>query len=242
MTRTLIPRQLTLLFTRQITPHQINPHPPQTRLTLRSLKRITTIALLPLAALTLPCHSNARALAGYEFPEIIPATAEHNEMRLNGAAIRTMYYLVDAYAGLLYIENPGHDPQALIAQNTSKRLVYHILVNRVSGRRIATAMYESLQLNLTEEEANAMDARLQRLVEMFDIRIVRGDVGYVEYVPERQVSRIVINSDIKGEIEGKDLFDALMRIWIGEHPVSAQFKRGVLGLEDTRTDLASEEN
>ena len=184
--------------------------------------------------------SHARSVAGFDFPDIIPASAEHEEMRLTGAAVRTMYYLVDAYVGLLYVGETSRDPRQLISQNTSKRLVYHILVSRVSGRRIATAMYESLQLNLTREEALAMDDRLQQLVTMFDSKMVRGDVGYVEYVPQTQASKVVINGETKGTIAGKDLFDALMRIWIGDHPVSARFKQEILGPDKASGQVATE--
>ena len=180
---------------------------------------LTLIALSPL--------SQARTVAGFDFEEVIPRTAEHGEMALNGAAIRTMYYLVDAYVGLLYTEAPGKNPEELITADVSKRVVYHILVDRVSGRRIATAMYDSMQLNLSEEEAAVLQDRLQLLVKMFDSKMERGDVGYVEYVPGLG-SRVVIRGEEKGVIPGKDLFDALMRIWIGEHPVTQSFKEGIL--------------
>jgi len=191
--------------------------------------------------LSAPSLTNARTVAGFEFPEVIPASSHNEEMLLNGAAVRTMYFLVDAYVGLLYVGNPGSEPQQLINQNTSKRLVYHILVNRVSGRRIATAMYESLQLNLSKEEVKAMDDRLQQLVTLFDAKMVRGEVGYVEYVPAEESSRVVINGEIKGTIPGKDLFDALMKIWISEHPVSARFKEEILQQKEESNNHASAE-
>ncbi|WP_430462094.1 chalcone isomerase family protein [Thalassolituus sp. LLYu03] len=196
---------------------------------------LIALALLPLAF----SAANARTIAGYTFPEVLPQTAEHNEARLNGAAVRTMYYLVDAYVGLMYVEQPGHDAEALIQDDGYKRVVYHILVDRVSGRRIATAMYDSMQLNLSEAEAAALNDRLQTLVKMFDSKMEKGDVGYVEYLPGIG-SRVVIRGEEKGIIPGKDLFDALMRIWIGEHPVTQAFKEGVLGLDDNALKVSAE--
>ena len=49
-------------------------------------------------------------------------------------------------------------------------------------------------------------------------------------VPSEQVSRIVINGIVRGSVPGKDLNDALLRIWVGEHPVSDRFKQQVLGV------------
>jgi len=189
------------------------------------MTRLLLLALLIVAPL-----SHARTIANFEFPEVLPRTTDHPELKLNGGAIRTMYYLVDAYVGLMYVENPSDDPDYLISQDTHKRVVYHILVNRVSGRRIATAMYESMRLNLNEQEATALAERLEMLVAMFDRKMERGDVGYVEYIPGKG-SKVVIKGEERGIIPGKDLFDALMKIWIGDQPVTQHFKEGILGLD-----------
>lgn len=197
------------------------------------MKPAILTALLALAPI-----ADARTIANFEFSEVIPETQSHPEMALNGAAIRTMYYLVDAYVGLMYVENPSDDPDYLITQDTHKRVVYHILVNRVSGRRIASAMYDAMQLNLSEQEAAALSDRLDQLVTMFDSKMERGDVGYVEYIPGKG-SKVVIKGEEKGIIPGKDLFDALMKIWIGEYPVTHKFKRGILGLDHSEEQITT---
>ncbi len=195
-------------------------------------------AIFLTALLALAPIADARTIANFEFSEVIPETQSHPEMALNGAAVRTMYYLVDAYVGLMYVENPSEDPDYLISQDTHKRVVYHILVNRVSGRRIASAMYDAMQLNLSEQEAAALSDRLDQLVTMFDSKMERGDVGYVEYIPGKG-SKVVIKGEEKGIIPGKDLFDALMKIWIGEYPVTHKFKRGILGLDHPEEQITT---
>ncbi|MEH6451373.1 MAG: chalcone isomerase family protein, partial [Oleispira sp.] len=120
---------------------------------------------------------------------------------------------------------------ALIEADEYKRMVFQIVLKRISGRRIAKAMYDALQLNVTPEEAIHLEKRLQLLVTMFDSRLKKGQESYVEWVPA-EGTRIVINGSEKGIIPGKDLYDAIMRIWIGENPVGTTFKRQVLGLEE----------
>ena len=184
-----------------------------------------------LLLLMLPLSSSALTIDGYEIPQIIPATSDHAELKLNGAAMRILYGVVDTYIGKLYVENPTTDADALIASEEYKRMVYKIVLKRVSGRRIAKAMYDALQLNVSQEEAIRLEKRLQLLVTMFDSSLKKGEESYLEWVPS-QGSRIVLNEVVKGIIPGKDFYDAILRIWIGDNPVGSTFKRQVLGLEE----------
>lgn len=180
-----------------------------------------------LATSLLALTSQARTIAGTDFSEILPPAAEQPQLHLNGASIRSYYYLVDTYIGLLYMENPANSAEAIINDEGYKRIMYHILVHRVSGRRIAKAMYDALQLNVSREEAIQLEDRLDQLVKMFDAKMKRGDEGYVDYVPGVG-SRIVIKNEVKGILPGKDLYDALLKIWVGENPVSRRFKQEIL--------------
>ena len=181
--------------------------------------------------LILPLSSSALMIDGYEIPQIIPATSDHAELRLNGASMRILYGVVDTYIGKLYVENPTTDPDALIAADEYKRMVYKVVLKRVSGRRIAKAMYDALQLNVTQDEAIQLEERLDQLVTMFDSSLKKGEESYLEWVPS-EGSRIVLNGTVKGVIPGKDFYDAILKIWIGDNPVGGTFKRQVLGLEE----------
>ncbi|NRA24047.1 MAG: chalcone isomerase family protein [Oleispira sp.] len=178
-----------------------------------------------------PLSVHALTIGGYEVPQVIPASSQHAELKLNGASMRILYGVVDTYVGKLYVENPVTDAAALIAADEYKRMVFQVVLKRVSGRRMATAMYEALQLNTTREEAKRLETRVQQIVKMFDTRFTKGENGYIEWVPG-QGSRVVVRGEVKGVIPGKDLYDAILRIWIGDNPVGASFKRQVLGLEE----------
>jgi hypothetical protein len=184
-----------------------------------------------LLLLMLPLSSSALTIDGYEIPQIIPATSDHAELKLNGAAMRILYGVVDTYIGKLYVEHPITDADQLIQADEYKRMVFQVVMKRISGRRIAKAMYDALQLNVSREEGRLLEDRLQLLVTMFDSSLKRGEESYLEWVPS-QGSRIVLNGVVKGIIPGKDFYDAILRIWIGENPVGSTFKRQVLGLEE----------
>lgn len=178
-----------------------------------------------------PLTTSALTIDGYDIPAVIPATSQHAELKLNGASMRILYGVVDTYIGKLYMENPVTDPEALIEADEYKRMVFQVVMKRISGRRMAKAMYDALQLSLSHEEAASMEERLQLLVQLFDSSIKKGEEGYIEWVPGVG-SRIVIKNDVKGIIPGKDLNDAILNIWVGDNPVGATFKRQVLGLEE----------
>jgi hypothetical protein len=139
--------------------------------------------------------------------------------------------VVDTYNGKLYMENPVTDGEALVAADEYKRMVFQVVMKRISGRRMAKAMYDALQLDLSQEEAANLEERLQLMVELFDGSLKKGEEGYIEWVPGIG-SRIVIKGDVKGIIPGKDLNDAILNIWVGDNPVGTTFKRQVLGLEE----------
>lgn len=181
----------------------------------------------------LPISASAITIDNHEVPDVIPATSRHAELHLNGASLRTFYNVVDIYIGKLYVENPTTDDQALIQANEYKRMVFRIAMKRISGRRIAKAMYDALQLNLTAENSAKLEERLQLLVELFDSNLSKGEEGYIEWVPG-EGNRIVIKDDVKGVIPGKDLNDAILSIWVGDTPVSGRLKREILGLEEHR--------
>jgi hypothetical protein len=188
-------------------------------------------ALMFFFSLVLSLPATALTIGGYEIPQVIPATSQHAELKLNGASMRIYYGVVDTYIGKLYVENPVSDEKALIEADEFKRMVFQVAMKRISGRRMAKAMYDALQLDLTEAEAVKLEERLQLMVEMFDSSLKKGEEGYIEWVPGKG-SRIVIKGDVKGIIPGKDLNDAILKIWVGENPVGASFKRQVLGLEE----------
>lgn len=191
--------------------------------------RRSIVPLILLLLFSLP--SSALTIDGYDIPQVIPATSEHAELKLNGASMRILYGVVDTYIGKLYVENPVTDADQLIAANEYKRMVFQVVMKRISGRRIAKAMYDALQMNLTQEEAVALETRLQLLVSMFDSSLKRGQESYIEWVPE-EGARIVLAGEVKGMIPGKDFYDAILKIWIGENPVGSTFKKQVLGLEE----------
>lgn len=179
---------------------------------------------LPLWAIT---------IENVDVPEVVPATADSPEMILRGASVRRVYGFVEVYVGALYLTNNAFDDKEIIRLDDPRRMVFYVTSERVSARRFTNAIQEGLAINISKDEMAAMSERVNQLVSLFDHKFVAGTVGYIEWVPDLQESRIVIDNSVRGTVPGKDLNDALLKIWIGDHPVSERFKEEVLGHRDS---------
>ncbi len=195
------------------------------------MKKLFTPLLTLVISAVLSVYSHARTLEGIDFPEVTAADYYYPQLTLNGAATRTYYYVVDMYVGLLYLQNPSTEPTDIFADESYKRMVFHTLLSRASGRRIGKALYESLKLS--PEEAAALGAPIEDVIDMFDVEMNKGDETFIEYVPG-EGTRIVVKGELRGEIDSKDLFNAFLGIWIGEEPFSEEFKAGILGTSNDR--------
>lgn len=167
---------------------------------------------------------------GQEFPTELKATQDSPHLYLQGASVRKVYGMVNTYVGLLYVSDKNIEAEKIASSNISRRMEFHLLSNRVTSRRFVNVIEEGLALNTTREEMERIEPRVQKLFELFDYKFVKGTIGWIEWVPTEQASRVVINGENRGSVPGKDLSDALLRIWVGDHPVSDRFKREVLGL------------
>lgn len=178
-----------------------------------------------------------------EFSEQLAATKHSPELFLRGAGLRKVYGIVKTYVGLLYVADQSLAADQIVTADVAKRMEFRLISNRVTAKRFVNVIEEGLALNTTREEMIAIEPRVQKLFKLFDYKFVKGTIGWIEWVPSEQVSRVVINGEIRGSVPGKDLSDALLRIWVGNHPVSEDFKQHVLGLEpsEAKTVVAQSE-
>ena len=184
----------------------------------------------PLLLLLLAPPAWSLTIKGVDIPDVLPARDSRPELVLNGAALRTQYLLVNTYIGQLYLEQPMQSAEAIFADAGHKRMVFHVLMKRISARRVANALYEALQLNITKEEQQALESEINTMISMFEGRMKAGDTGEIDYIPGLG-TRVRISGKDKGIIPGKAFFNALLSVWIGENPINRTFKEGILGLE-----------
>ena len=148
---------------------------------------------------------------------------------LNGAGIRTRA-IFKVYVAGLYVPQKANNAAALLAQKGPRRVAITMLRN-VDADTFSGALSEGLQKNLSEAQFAGFKAQIDTLSGNFKAagEAKKGDVIHLEFTPEAG-TRVVVNGKAQGSaIAGEDFYAALLRIWIGDKPVDADLKKGLVG-------------
>ncbi len=167
--------------------------------------------------------------------DTVPATSDRPELKLNGASVREIYFLIKSYVGALYLEQPSTDIDQIINSETHKRMSFTVMLRKVGSRRIANALQEALTVNISESDHKKLVPHLKQMLSYFEGNMRMGEEAFFDYIPGVG-TRITIKNEVKGIIPGKEYFKAMLSIWIGETPVGRDFKDDVLGLTKTKKD------
>jgi len=182
-------------------------------------------------ALALACVGeapHAAEVAGVKLPD--SARVGNADLLLNGAGVRTRI-VVKVYVGALYLTEKKTGAAEAIALKGAKRISLHMLRD-LSTEQLSGALDEGLKKNLSAAEQEKLQPQLD------DLRATMAAVGAVkekslltiDYLPAESVTRLTLDGAQKGKpIAGEDFYRALMKIWLGDKPVDADLKSGMLG-------------
>jgi len=190
------------------------------------MTRITMAAFICLMLTSL--QARAIAIHGVEIPSTTTIPGENTQLLLNGAGIREKFFL-DIYVGALYLVKATHEPDAILADTGPASIHMHFVYDEVSKEKITSGWTEGLEANLSSERMQAIRPSLESFNSLFR-SVVAGDVIYIDYLPG-QGTRVRINDEVRGSVEGNDFFRDLLRIWLGANPVSKSLQRSMLGLD-----------
>jgi hypothetical protein len=155
------------------------------------------------------------------------------QLRLNGVGLRASSVLKGFAAGLYLAQNSTSTEQVLRTPGP-KRLRMRMLLD-VPIQVFTHAVRKGIRRNVSEaqqaslsERIGTFDGILQSIGKVFD-----GDVIDLDYLPESGLV-ILVNGKARGApIPGEDLYAALMLVFLGERPVDAKLKAGLLGQRAT---------
>mgnify|MGYP003384241688 CR=1 FL=1 len=190
--------------------------------------KITIITLLFALASS---FSYSQQVSDVNFSDALPATNGMPELTLNGASLRELYLLIETYAGALYLENTSHDAAEIIESIQYKKMVFHVLMKKVSARRLSNALEEALVLNISKEQYSQIQPAVEQMLSYFTGNILKGETVEFNYIPGKGTD-VIISGALQGRIKGKEYFDSMLKVWIGEYPVTREFKNQVLGSID----------
>ena len=188
--------------------------------------KLTGLLLFILA--TIPLTSSARNISDVKLDEIIKVNETAPELRLNGAALRKTYMVIDTYVGGLYLENKSHNGEDILERDEHRRMLFHVLLRKVSARKVAQALKDALVINISKEEQERLEPNINQFLSMFKGRLQHGDEVSIDYIPGSG-TQVIIGGVSKGVVPGKQFADALLSVWVGDNPVGSSFKQDILG-------------
>jgi hypothetical protein len=192
------------------------------------------VALIALAAFVLLPGANAAeaaapiTLEGQTFPA--DARVAGTPLRLNGVGLRAAFIYKVYLAGLYLPAHAATGPEVL-AQAGAKRLQVRLLMDGPSDE-FAKAFTGGIAKRAPAAQVAAMKDRIdafdRTLRSVGDVR--KGDVVDLDYAPGAGLSMRVNGKPFGAPVPGADLYAALLDIFVGDRPVDAKMKAGMLGL------------
>lgn len=157
----------------------------------------------------------------------IPDTDQ--QLVLNGAGLRTRA-IFDVYAIGLYL--PEKKPAAADAINApgAKRVAIHMLRD-VGADQFTDALMDGMKDNHSEAEMKALEPRVKQLVAiMAEVKEAKKGMRITLDWDPVAGTQVTVDGRVAGApIKGDDFYRALLRVWLGEHPVQANLKKALLG-------------
>jgi len=195
------------------------------RVTLARRLAVSLCATLALGLL-LPSVS-AMEIGGVRFDDM--ARLGGRQLPLNGTGLRQVF-VIKGYAAGLYLPERARNATVVLGSPGPKRLQIRPL-REVESAQFVKALNDGLRENHSELQMQLLSDRVTQLERtMTQLGTAqRGDIINFDFTPEGGTA-VTLNGIPRGQtIPGEDFYQAVLRIFLGEHPVDRNLKRGLLG-------------
>jgi Chalcone isomerase-like len=182
--------------------------------------------LASLATIVFSLSAFAAEVSGIKIPD--SAKVEGQELKLNGAGIRTRMF-IKVYVAAMYLEQKTTSADAVLANKGVKRMALHIMRD-LKADVFVHALQDGLKANNSPAELAKIEDKIKEFNGIMGNvgGVKKSDVVQLDYLPVAG-TRVVINGDAKGTIAGEDFFRSLLKVWLGEQPIDADLKKNLLG-------------
>lgn len=172
-----------------------------------------------------PAH--AAQYQGFTFDEQI--RLDNAELRLNGLGMRAVF-VIKAYAAGLYLTQKADTGEAALRAPGPKRIQIRMM-REATAADFQRALVSGMRKNASEAELARLHDRLlafeQTLAAIGTVK--KGDTINLDWLPGRGLV-LTVNGKVEGKpVEGADFFGTLLEIFVGDRPVDANLKKGLLG-------------
>lgn len=169
----------------------------------------------------------AKEVAGLSIPETIQRGADGIALVLNGAGVREKFFF-DIYVAALYLEQKSNQLPAIIDSDGAARIEMRMLYSEVQKDKFVEGWNSGFSDNLDQQQMSQLQQRLDHFNSWFET-LHEGDLVELDYFPGKG-TRVRIKDQEMGTIPGADFFHALLKVWLGDKPVTKSLKRDLLGL------------
>lgn len=171
--------------------------------------------------------AQALDLAGARLDDV--AQVGGRELRLHGAGVR--YKAVfKVYALGLYLANKHDSAEGALAETGARRLSL-VMLRDVTADEFGQSFVAGINANTDKEERKKLVSPVLRFGEIFanagDLK--SGDRLLADWVPGTGMVTSLNGKSVGAPINDQGFYTALMRVWLGEHPVDALLKPLLLG-------------
>lgn len=186
---------------------------------MRKLVVAMTMALLANAGFALE-------LQGVQLDDAVKVGG--NELRLNGAGVRSAGLGKEVYVAGLYLQGRSQNAETTLASKQPKRLV--MVFNRdLKSSVLHNAFRDGISLNATGAELARLEPSIARLEQIITTipEAKAGDRLALDFLADGSV---VLNykGQVLDAVPGPDFGKAMLKIWLGDVPVADELKNALL--------------
>lgn len=183
------------------------------------------IIALTAAVLGFSAHAQVK-VADVVYPAQMSVAGQ--TLQLNGAGLREIF-IVDVYAAGLYTPTKAQTLEDILKQSAPQR-VRLVLLRDVDANDFVDALNDGLKDNSSEAERAAITDEITSLIAVMRLigDVKKGDTVDFDFT-ESMATSVSLNDQLIGEkIGGKDLYEAVLKIWLGPKAIDSGLKKALL--------------
>lgn len=167
-------------------------------------------------------------LLGVSLPNQMILENTKEKLILNGYAVCNRWGK-QVYVGALYTNAIEKRPEMLLLNDNPMAMVFFFVEDDITHEMLMEAFTEGIMINNGDIEDKRIDKkRLQELKENLTDTLNAGDILAFQYSPQYGVTMLVNGKIHHHWPYAKNFFNMMLRMWIGQYPVSRNFKRAIL--------------
>lgn len=175
----------------------------------------------------------AHQILGVTLPDRVVVGSEATPLILNGFAKRQLWG-VEAYIGALYLQDKKQNVNYILISDDPVLMKFYFLSDDIKATQLREMFRSGILIN--NPDLNRYPHELKRFHEflaLFTKDIHAGDSISFQYMPENQTLTVLSNrKELHQWTRGKLFFNMILKMWIGQHPPSRDFKAEILDQEN----------